>query len=108
MNDPKFIADQKKIIEREIARLEKDVVKSRNYEEIGSTNEDNALEFETVEEKSALLKNSKEELKEYKSALKQIDDGKYGICRKCGQTIEGGRLKAYPAAQCCATDAAKK
>ena len=108
MQYPKFIAGQKKIIEKEIAHLEKDATLENNYEEIGSTNEDNALEFETVEEKSALLKNTKEELAEYKSALKQIDDGKYGICKKCGQMIEGGRLKAYPAAQYCTTDAVRK
>lgn len=108
MQDLKFIAGQKEIIEKEIARLEKDIVKSRKYEEVGSTNEDSALEFESFEEKLALLKNSKKELTEYKSALEQIENGKYGICQKCGEMIEKGRLKAYPAAKLCATDAQRK
>jgi len=108
MRDQKFVTSQKKIIEREIDRLEKDIAKSKKFQEIGSTNEDNALEFESFEGKMALLKNSEKELVELKSSLKQIKDNKYGLCRKCGQPIETGRLKAYPAAQYCATDAVKK
>jgi len=108
MIDQKFIKSQKKTIENEIARLEKEVESYRKYEDLGSSNEDNAMEFETFEENLALAKTAKADLKELKRALKRIEDGTYGICQKCKQPIEIGRLKAYPAAQFCVTHAGKK
>jgi len=105
MLDEKFVKKQKKIIEGDIERLEKEIASNRKHVEIGSNNEDNALEFEAFEEKLALTKNDEKELKELKKALERIEEGKYGICRKCSEPIELGRLKAYPAATYCATHA---
>jgi RNA polymerase-binding transcription factor DksA len=108
MLDEKFVKKQKKIVESDIARLEKEVAANRKYYNIGSNNEDNTLEFEAFEEKLALTKNDEKELKELKKALARIEEGKYGICQKCGEPIELGRLKAYPAATYCATHAKTK
>ena len=37
------------------------------------------------------------------NALERIKNGKYGICRACGQEIAEGRLKAIPYATLCIT-----
>jgi len=105
MIDEKFVKKQKSVIEKNIARLEKEIAQNREFVDIGSTNEDNAMEFEELEEKQALIKTAEKDLKEFKAALKRIEEGKYGICVKCGQPIEIGRLKAYPEAVYCATHA---
>jgi len=105
MINEKFTLQQKKLIEKAIKRLEGEVKENKKYLEIGSSNEDNALEFEAFEERSALTKSAQKDLKELKDALKRIDEGKYGICTIGGEEIEAGRLKAYPAAKTCVTHA---
>ncbi len=40
-------------------------------------------------------------LKDVKSALEKIAEGKYGICEKCGKEITEERLKACPEAKTC-------
>jgi len=41
------------------------------------------------------------EMQEIDLALRHIADGTYGICTKCGQTIEPARLKVFPTARQC-------
>ena len=108
MIENEFIQNQKKVIESDIKRLDKEVASNSKFEDIGSNNEDSALEYESFEEKLALNKTAEKDLGELKAALKQIENGTYGICKKCGQEIERGRLKAYPAATYCVTHAQKK
>ncbi|MFH1854815.1 MAG: TraR/DksA C4-type zinc finger protein [bacterium] len=104
MINKEFIAQQKKAIEKQIKVLEGDA-KNPKYEDVGSTNEDSALEFEEFENKVALGREAKTELVDLKRALKKIDEGKYGICEKCSEEIEHGRLKAFPASRFCSTHA---
>ena len=40
-------------------------------------------------------------LKDVKSALEKIAEGKYGICENCGKKISEERLKACPEAKTC-------
>jgi DnaK suppressor protein len=108
MLDEKYIESQKKKIEDDIERLKKEILGNSKFQEIGSDNEDSVLEYENFEEKLALNKTVKIDLQELEEALKQIEDGKYGVCKKCGAMIEKGRLNAYPAAVFCATHAQKK
>lgn len=105
MNDPEFILKQKEVIVASIARKEKDISENSKYLDFGATDEDNAQEFEDLEEKQALLKNEQKELAELKEALSLIESERYGICAKCSLPIEKGRLKAYPAAKYCAAHA---
>jgi len=108
MIDEKFIKKQKRVIEKDIKRLEGEIKGYKKYSSIGDTNEDNALEFEVFEEKLALLKTAEKDSKELKEALRRIEQGKYGICEISGEQIESARLKAYPAATRCATHAKSK
>lgn len=107
MINNEFIKLQKDSIERSIDRLSKRLRKGDGYLDIGSSSEDNALEFEVFEEKLALNKTTEKELAELKKALKRVEDGTYGFCAKCGEQIELGRLKTYPEAEFCATHAKK-
>ena len=101
MIDEKFIEKQRKIIEKNIKRFDDEIKENKSYLEIGSSNEDNALEFEAFEERQALVKSAKKDLKDLKAALKKIDEGKYGVCSVCGEKIDAGRLEAYSSATTC-------
>ncbi|MFC1721937.1 TraR/DksA family transcriptional regulator [Patescibacteria group bacterium] len=46
-------------------------------------------------------KNLEQKLIDINVALKRIDDGKYGQCDNCGNTIPQERLEALPAARIC-------
>ena len=101
----KFIEKQRKIIEKRIELLRSEASKNSGYDDQGSTDEDKAKEFEDFEEKMALGKNIKVEIKNLMSALKRIDSGSYGKCKVDGEPIELARLSAYPEAEYCATHA---
>ncbi len=103
--DQAFIEEQKKLIDEQISALEKEIVAAK-HDEIGDASEDNATEFEEFEGSVALSEGAKKELAELKQALGKIENGNYGICERCGNPIEKGRLRAYPAAKYCATHAA--
>ena len=42
------------------------------------------------------------QLKQIEAALKRLDEGDYGFCVECGETIEDRRLKMDPATPRCA------
>ena len=41
------------------------------------------------------------EIRQIKLALRRIDSGTYGVCARCGDAIEEGRLEALPHATHC-------
>ncbi len=45
---------------------------------------------------SSLSEASSKRLTQIDNALERIKDGKYGICKSCGQEIARGRLEAIP------------
>lgn len=100
-----FIREQRRKIEKKIALLKGELKKNRQYDDLGSTDEDKAKEFEDFEEKMALGKSAKNEIKNLEGALKRIANGSYGKCEVDGEPIELSRLKAYPEAKYCATHA---
>ena len=52
-----------------------------------------------------LGENSEQVLAEIEAALQRIENGTYGVCRKCGREISAERLEAYPWASLCIDDA---
>jgi RNA polymerase-binding transcription factor DksA len=72
-------------------------------------NTDNADDVEiaesitSYEDNTASLKELEIRFNEIKSALERIDNGTFGLCKKCGKEIEKGRLDANPAANTCIT-----
>lgn len=103
MISPEFIERQKKIIESDIERLEKEINKNEKISDPSHNPDDDASEFEQFEENQALIKAVKSDLIELEVAIKKISEGTYGACEICGEPIEEGRLKAYPAAAFCVT-----
>ncbi len=57
--------------------------------------------IEQYETNSAILADLEIQLNDVKSALKKIEDGTYGKCEVCGETILDDRLLAIPAAKTC-------
>lgn len=47
------------------------------------------------------LTNATEELKQIVAALRHIEDGTYGFCEDCGESIDDRRLAAMPATPFC-------
>lgn len=103
-----FLLKQEKSLTTELKRLEEQYKLTRKFPEYGTSEDENIQEMERFEENLGLQKNLKNLIKDTKNALKRIAKGKYGICESCGDEIEGGRLKIYPAASICVTCSSKK
>lgn len=108
ITDKLFLRKQKKILTKELRRLEEQYQLTRKFPEYGTSEDENAQEVEQFQENLGLQKNLKNLIKDTKEALKSIDSGKYGVCSVCKQPIEQGRLKIYPPAFMCASCASKK
>ncbi|MFP7672620.1 TraR/DksA family transcriptional regulator [Marivita sp. S0852] len=63
--------------------------------------EDRASERQGDEVLEALGNVELDELRKIDAALQRIEDGEYGICPKCGDTISDERLTAVPEAALC-------
>jgi DnaK suppressor protein len=50
---------------------------------------------------SAILGQSQQHLNEIDAALQRLDEGRYGLCTKCGNSIALGRLQVRPQAALC-------
>ena len=59
----------------------------------------NFLEFYEIQ--SSLVELSKKRIERIDRALARLDDGTYGICLKCGETILPERLLALPDVDLC-------
>ncbi|WP_027624707.1 TraR/DksA C4-type zinc finger protein [Clostridium lundense] len=62
---------------------------------------DLASELYAKESGMALKENEINILNKIDSALKMIDEGTYGVCKKCGKEINKGRLEFIPYAEYC-------
>jgi len=96
-------------LEQERTRLiqKLDQMKTRDY----STNESQGSWFGERDEQSTEAnelrshlsseKNLREELAKVEHVLHKLDEGTYGLCDDCGQTIDPDRLQALPHANLC-------
>ena len=50
---------------------------------------------------AALLEAAREQVAAAEAALRRLDEGRYGVCERCGQPIGAERLAARPAAVTC-------
>ena len=62
---------------------------------------DRANELQNDEVLESLDEMSRKEVEEIRGALKRIEDGHYGVCVTCGQSIGAPRLTAVPTAVTC-------
>ncbi|MBU2595446.1 TraR/DksA C4-type zinc finger protein [Patescibacteria group bacterium] len=100
--DQEFIASAKKALEIKRADLEARLPQgATRFPDYGDDEESAVNEVEDYGANAGVAKDLLKDLQATKAALKRIDEGRYGICLKCGQRIEQKRLLAYPAAAVC-------
>lgn len=108
MYPQKFVEKQKEALLAERSRLLAEIEDISKYPDQNSLGEDRIqeqIDFEnnvTIEEKLNFL------LGKVNQALKTIENGKYGSCKKCKDMIESGRLEIIPYADLCVTCAKNK
>lgn len=69
--------------------------------------EDAAIELEDDETLEALGEAGEAEIAKIRAALKRMDDGTYGECVRCGETISEARLDVLPFTPLCKDCAAE-
>jgi RNA polymerase-binding protein DksA len=112
-HSPEFIARMKERLLEEKVRLERDLgdlgdrhparagTEVTYPESGGSSDDDNAAEVAEYSDELSLDSKLKKELQDVLSALKAIENGKYGICKYCGKDIQEKRLEARPSSSSC-------
>lgn len=104
----KFIKNQQEILLKEKERLEKKIKDLKKYPDYGDLEDDNTMELIDYENNMSLEEQLAHVLKKIDKALKAIENGTYGQCPKCKESIEQGRLEAMPFADVCVTCQSKK
>lgn len=111
--DKDFLAAQKKMLEERkvqlMRELKMDGVKNLHannefdaiFPDFGDKEDENAAEVAAYEGNLSMEKNLEVSLFNVNKALKKIEEGKYGMCEKCGAMIEPERLRAFPSATAC-------
>ncbi|MBI2609796.1 TraR/DksA C4-type zinc finger protein [Candidatus Giovannonibacteria bacterium] len=108
--------EEKKILEEEKIKLERELssiarknpdnpedwqVKAPQMNPMVSDQSELADVFEELETQAGIEYQLEERLKKVNEALKNMAEGKYGLCVQCGKPIEEKRLKANPIAKGC-------
>lgn len=63
--------------------------------------EEEATETLELEKRLVLEKRIREQLADVEHALNKFEEGTYGLCDDCGQSIDPARLEALPLASLC-------
>jgi len=71
------------------------------YEDIGTTNDDNAKEIDAYTTELSVSGVLEHNLDDINKALKSIANNTYGICKYCGKEIGEKRLLARPVSSAC-------
>jgi len=103
-----FITKQKDTLLKEKEQLEKEIKKLNLYPDYGEVGDDNTAELTDYENNKSIENQLKLVLKKVELALRSIEKGTYGQCKKCQSEIETGRLKNMPYADLCVTCQSKK
>ena len=80
----------------DIAALEAENQAPQDDAGIGNHIADGATEVFERERDLALQSNSQELLTQVEAAIERIDEGRYGVCVRCGKQIPPERLEALP------------
>lgn len=106
--DKKFIEKQKENLLKEQIHLEREIKRLKVYPDDGETVDDNDQEESDFENNQTLETQLETSLKKVKNALKLIEKGTYGKCKKCQNIIESDRLEIIPEADLCVKCSSKK
>jgi len=103
----KRIADLRAYLEQERERLRRELAHpeelSTDEERAGLGNHmaDNATVVFEQARSVGMHRAQERMLAEVEDALARIDNGTYGVCRRCGAAIDSARLRALPTASLC-------
>ncbi len=93
-------------IEKQVAGLKKKIKKSLDEDRVfernsGDPNSDFITESSEIEKDELLVAQLESMLAQIQEALDAIDGGYYGICQRCGTSIDRARLDIIPWAKYC-------
>ena len=94
---------ERKRLAEQVAQLEANIRPAEERRE-GSPfgkREEEATETLELEKRIALEKRIRDQLAGVEHALQKFEDGTYGSCESCGQSIDPARLEALPQAKLC-------
>ncbi len=101
-------------LEHELERLTTEVedLDREGYEQLSDASGENNYRDHMADQGTAtfsreldmsLEENLRDSLTSVRNALGRMEAGTYGVCEKCGASIDTGRLKAMPTATLCIT-----
>ncbi len=95
----KKLEEMRESISRRLVKIDGDI--HRRDGALERDSQEQALQLENDETMDALDGVVRRELAQIDQALEDMDNGRYGICRACGQPIAAARLEALPFAVVC-------
>lgn len=98
------LKDRKAELERELAKFatrQTDRGLEATFQDIGSDEEENALEVQNFSDQVSLVAELSKHLEDAEKALKKIKEGTYGICKYCKKEIDPKRLLVRPDSGSC-------
>jgi DnaK suppressor protein len=88
-----------------VAALERDFAGLAEAASAAGTDDEHDPEGATLaferQHAAALLEAAREQVAAVDAALLRLDEGRYGVCERCGQPIGAERMAARPAAATC-------
>ena len=99
-----LLAQRRRARER-VAALEREFAGLAEAASAAGTDDEHDPEGATLaferQHAAALLEAAREQVEAAGDALRRLDEGRYGVCERCGQPIGAERLAARPAADTC-------
>ena len=95
----KYIMSQLKKFAKKNKKVKGDY--ETEFPHLGSHQDENAIEVSDYASNLSVEHNLEKELENIGDALKKTSEGTYGICSKCGKSINPKRLEAMPEATLC-------
>lgn len=95
------LLEEQKGLQEDLDNLRPDLLVTDTNSGVGNHPAEDADLTWQQEQIVSLRLNQQNMLDRIKHALKQMDDGTYGICERCGREIDFARLKAQPHATRC-------
>lgn len=109
----RFLDDERSRLEEALALTDRDLAEERTGRsgELSSYDQhpaERATELADMEREEGLRSDFEARLLENEEARRRVDEGRYGICQRCGRPIDDERLEAMPSTRLCVEDAERE
>lgn len=100
------LLQEKQKLEKELKEFTKENIHNitdydAHFPSFGDKDDENAAEVATYSDNLTLERTLESALRDVNDALQRIENGKYGLCRYCGEAIDSKRLLARPTSSAC-------